>query len=56
MCINIRWRSVTIRETLQNQKINFVQSHIFGEKIRKIWKIGKLREKKDEKIEKKTLQ
>ena len=51
ICINIRRRSVTIREILRNQK--YVNIPIIGEKNRKIWKTEKLHEKNVEKLEKK---
>ena len=47
-CINIWRRSVTLREIPQKEAkktISFNFTHLFGEKISKIWKIEKLFEK-----------
>ena len=56
VCINVRRRSVTIREILQKQKnqVRYI-SHIWKKKSGNLWKIKKLRERNVEKMGKKAL-
>ena len=45
ICIDIRRRSALFVKFSRSKKNKFVKLHVFEKKIRKIWKIEKLREK-----------